>query len=46
MVEERIKDVSAQGEEKMDHVWMEVGTKWDQRNEGVGKQCSESMKGK
>lgn len=36
-VEERIKDMSAQGEEKIDHVWMDVRTKWDQKNEGVGK---------
>lgn len=36
-VEERIKDMSAQGTEKIDHVWMEVWTKWDQKNEGVGR---------
>lgn len=35
--EERIKDMSAQGKEKIDHVWMEVRTKWDQKKEGVGK---------
>lgn len=37
MVEERMKDVSAQGKEKIDHVWMEEWTKWDQKDEGVGK---------
>lgn len=36
-VEERIKDMSAQGKEKIGHVWMEVWTKWDQKNEGAGK---------
>ena len=36
-VEERIKGMSAQGKEKIDHVWMEVWTKWDEKNEGVGK---------
>ena len=37
MVEERMKDVSAQGKEKIDHVWMGERTKWDQKDEGVGK---------
>lgn len=49
-VEERIKDMSTQGKEKVDHVWMEAWTKWDQNNEGVGNNavrlCKESGDGK
>lgn len=33
-MEGRLKGMSAQGKERIDHVWMKV---LDQRNEGVGK---------
>lgn len=36
-LERSIKDVSTQGEERIDHVWMKVWTELDQRNEGMEK---------
>lgn len=33
-MERRLKGMSAQGKERIDHVWMKV---LDQKNEGVGK---------
>lgn len=44
-VEERLKDMSAQRKEKVDHVWMGSLTNWDQNNEGVGNKCTGIMKG-